>query len=259
VNALHRHRDLWLILLVAVLALLAYSLSDSPPLRAIASLPLLFFASGYTLLAALSQRPWDWVTALVVSVGLSLALLVGGGLVFHQLGLPIQSPIWWAWLMGQIGLCSSLAAWRRASAQPQPSPSASWLAKPRLVQVLPLALASVIILAAWVFGTVGQLVQHQQTFTQLWMIPCTERACDLEIGVRNYEWRPKEFRLELMANTRVVEAWTISLAHDEIWQTDVNLPADLPLGVTLLARLYRTEEPQLTYRFVTLRPSALNP
>jgi len=250
-----RHADLIVVLCCLVLAavILQFASSWLVPRVAITIL-LVFYLPGYTLLCAASPLgEWGFAEMLPLCIGLSMAVGVLGTLALHLFRFGLYQNTWFGMYLTVCIVCVLIALWQR-QALDAPPPLTIRMPKPRLLPLIPVGMAAILLVGAWVIGTNAQTQQQRDTFTQLWAVPCKDTSCDIQVGIYNYEWHPEEYRVVLMANAQVIEEWDdIALNHDKTWTTSVTLPASYPTGTRLLVRLFRTEAPEETYRFVSLR------
>jgi uncharacterized membrane protein len=248
-------RNLDLIAGVSLVALLTISVELLPQvllLRLVLTMAMVFFVPGYLLLCAMAPvRVWELAELGTTSVGLSLALTVMAALLLNALNLGILTENWLVFYSVHC-LAAALIALIRRYRHPLEEPPRHQL-RLRLVHVLPVLLAIVVVVSAWLAGSISQTIQHEDRFTQLWLIPCTTDACDVEFGVYSYEWSTQAYSLVVRARNRLLQTYDFSLPHDQTWTMTLTLPADYPTGFDLSIDLYLAADRTAPYRSVVLR------
>ena len=275
------------ILVIIVITIVAVALAfvvppDSVPGR-ILTLPLVLVLPGYALMASVfPRRSLGAVECLVFSLGLSLVIVVLGGLVLNwtPFGLRASS---WSLLLGSItlGACAVALARRRGlrtchaertrsisalfrtcHAERTRSISALYgLLRIKGVgltfrQGLLLGMAVVIICGAIAISNIGAAQQPFPGFTQLWILPAggANPKNAVRLGVSNMESTAMEYSLAVNVDGKVVKLWpSIDLKPSEKWETTLMLPQTAHTGaVRVEVVLYRTNAPATIYRHVVL-------
>ncbi len=275
------------ILVIIVITIVAVALAfvvppDSVPGR-ILTLPLVLVLPGYALMASVfPRRSLGAVECLVFSLGLSLVIVVLGGLVLNwtPFGLRASS---WSLLLGSItlGACAVALARRRGlrtchaertrsisalfrtcHAERMRSISALYgLLRIKGVgltfrQGLLLGMAVVIICGAIAISNIGAAQQPFPGFTQLWILPAggANPKNAVRLGVSNMESTAMEYSLAVNVDGKVVKLWpSIDLKPSEKWETTLMLPQTAHIGaVRVEVVLYRTNAPATIYRHVVL-------
>src|SRR5260370_13244709 len=275
------------ILVIIVITIVAVALAfvvppDSVPGR-ILTLPLVLVLPGYALMASVfPKRSLGAVECLVFSLGLSLVIVVLGGLVLNwtPFGLRASS---WSLLLGSItlGACAVALARRRGlrtchaertrsisalfrtcHAERMRSISALYgLLRIKGVgltfrQGLLLGMAVVIICGAIAISNIGAAQQPFPGFTQLWNLPAggANPKNAVRLGVSNMESTAMEYSLAVNVDGKVVKLWpSIDLKPSEKWETTLMLPQTAHIGaVRVEVVLYRTNAPATIYRHVVL-------
>ena len=90
---------------------------------------------------------------------------------------------------------------------------------------------------------VGAAVQPQPGFTQLWLDGKNHTA---KLGVTNDQGSTTRYRLVLLRNSHVRDAWNLTLADGQTWQQAVPFSAKDKLA----ANLYRLPDLTHPYRYV---------
>jgi uncharacterized membrane protein len=240
-----------LVLLVAV-AITAVTRDNAP--GRILMLPLVLVVPGYALTAAVfPKRSLGVPERLVFSLGLSLVIVVLGGLLLNwtPFGLRASS---WAVLLSGITLGAGVVALVRR--QGQRAPTSRWVrfggVGLAFRQGLLMGLAAMVVCAAIAVSRISAAQQAFPGFTQLWILPAgTANAKDaLRLGVRNMEATATVYSLSVSANGKVVKVWRkIDLKPHERWEAILVLPQiGRPGAARVEARLYRARAPATIYR-----------
>ena len=213
---------------------------------------------GYALTASVfPRRSLGAVECLVFSLGLSLVIVVLGGLVLNwtPFGLRASS---WSVLLGSITLGACVVALARRRGQSIPAAGLSGIKGIGLTfrQGLLLGLAVVIMCGAIAVSNIGAAQQPFPGFTQLWILPAggADPKNAVHLGVSNMESTAMEYRLAVNVDRKVVRVWpSIDLKPNEKWQTTLVLPQTAHIGALRVeAVLYRTNAPTTIYRHVVL-------
>ncbi len=238
-----------IVITLACMALVVYGQALSL-LRPIAAILLVLCIPGYavTRTAFLSQA-WGRPERILFSLGGSLSLAVLSGLVLNWSPWGLQTTSWTLFLGGITLVATAIGfVWQRDD-------RIRWtkLGRVQLRNVALLALASVLIASGYSVAAYGARLRPESQFTQLWMLPADESARAVRIGILNEENATIDYRLVLRAGVDVIQEWPIiSLQAGEEWQAVVTLTPD-GAGGDLVASLYRQDEPNAVYRYVTLR------
>lgn len=247
-----RFGDLALLASLALVAMLTTHINaGNVVLRTSVALLLMFFVPGYALTAALFPRHLlEFQERLLLSLGMSLAITILGGLLLNLTAGGLRAELWTLWL-GGVTLVACLIALLRRPRQPM-------IARPRLNFAIPLdqgvfiVLVALGVIVAMGIATSSALQQKATSFTQLWILPIDgENSGTVRLGVNNMESVTMRYRLKLEDGGHLLREWQpIMLAPGEIWETLVDTPytADKPLTATL----YRLDAPEAPYRQVVL-------
>ena len=210
-------------LLVGVSALVLLG-STSTFLRLPFALLLVGYLPGSSLLRAVTGNAWPPITRLLMSISLSLALTIVCGLVLH-LAQAITAT-GWVLVLGSLTLinCAIADYVQPARSRNGSHPMLPFLAaccKPGRALVL-MAAAGLITILATALAIHDASSQHTFRYTELWMIPAgSDLAGTVSLGLRNNEAVAADYRVELMIDNRLVEAWnSIKLAPGQTWQAN---------------------------------------
>lgn len=239
-------------------------------LQIAAGLPLVLILPGSALTTALwPRRPESGgvgarlarlgvgdLERLTSSLGLSIAVAVIGALLLNLLpgGLTRTS---WLVFLGATAIVTTVVAatrqhavWQMHNAVDLASRNRDW---PGYRQ------AGTFVTAVVVAGSALWLAHSSAAnvpppgFTQLWLVPQTNRNNDIssatraQLGVHGYERGNTDYRLVLRSNDTIIATWSFTLTTDDVWQQMV----DLPRGQQLAADLYRNGD-RTPYRNVVL-------
>lgn len=250
-----RSIDLFAVIVITSIAVaLAFVVPAGNMPGRIFTLPLALVLPGYALISALfpgrALGGWERV---VFSVGLSLIIVILGGLVLNltPFGLRTNS---WAVYLGAITLgASSVALVRRRG---QDKPASRWLMnRPTFLQALLVVLAGVIIYGAVAVSFRGATQQSHTGFTQLWILPVSGANSKhaVRLGVSNMESQTVKYLLEVDVNGLIVKLWpSIDLKPNQQWETTLVLQQSGQIGPAKVeVYLYRGTSTTL-YRHVLL-------
>jgi hypothetical protein len=255
----HRSVDIFAVVAATVVAVVSALLV--PPqivlIRALA-LPLVLVLPGYALISAsFPRRPLGITERLVFSLGLSLAVVILGGLLLNLTPFGLRASTW-AVLLAGITLGASAVALVRRRGQSMSAPGwwrvGNFGLTPR--QGLVLGLAAAIVCGAMAVSITGAERQSYPGFTQLWMLPAGTSSGEniVRLGVGNMQSTDMEYRLVVNVDGKTVIEWpVIDLQPHATWEATLVLPPTRSLGVARVeADLYRGGAPTVIYRHVVL-------
>jgi uncharacterized membrane protein len=243
-----------MLIIVALNVIWALLPSHLSVIGIILSLPLVFVLPGYTLTEVLfSKRSLETSHRLVLSIGLSLAIDILGGLVLNLLPIGLNE-ISWVVLLGLItSLFSLLAIYLRRGAP------INRVRLPRLrlsiYEGILFGLATLVVALSILYTAIGLAQQRHPGFTQLWMLPAVKpgKSCTVRLGVRSFESTSVTYRLTMTTNNVNVTTWpSIVLAPQEEWDRQVLINPSVLGNVNVEAQLYRLDKPQTVYRTADL-------
>jgi uncharacterized membrane protein len=253
-------RRSWDLILLVGLAVAQVGLAMLPPgadfARVVFGTPFVLFAPGYALTAAARPNDRGHLTERVVlSLGLSFAVTVLGGLLLNltQAGLTRET---WIALLGVVTILGGLiAALRRRADAALPLP------RPDVRGSLALLGAGMLAFGGYQLAAYGAVQQDQsQGFSQLWILSpdgAPNATGAVQVGLRNLEVSTTTYRLQVLAEGELaVDEPAITLAPGATWETTV--PAATASGRLVEAVVFR-ENDQSPYRRVRLAavPNAL--
>jgi uncharacterized membrane protein len=251
-----KHLDLIVSMIIAVMNIVYVLLSShSTLIGIILALPLIFVLPGYILTEAFfHKRSLDTSHRLLLSLALSLAIDILSGLILNVLPGRLQA-LSWALFLGLLTVVLSLfvAHLRRGAQLSKAQPLrlhftlSTWISFGSATLVATLVAILVVLYSA---PDVAQ--QPHPGFTQLWVLPTMQagNSCAVRLGIRSFESTAVTYRITMTTNGAQVATWpSIRLASGEEW--DRSVPIILPTGadnVSVEARLYRLDKPQVVYR-----------
>ncbi len=249
------------LLVVAVITLIAITLAfvvppDEVPVR-ILTLPLILVLPGYALIAAMfPERVFGIPERLVFSLGLSLIIVILGGLALNitPFGLHASS---WAVLLGGItlGAISVALVRRRGEGIAVREQSRRWNIGLSIPQGVLIGLAVIVLSGAVVMSFNGATKQPRPGFTQLWILPASGANAKnaVQLGLSNMELTTTKYLLEVDVNGQIVKVWpSIHLKPNEKWETTLVVQQAGQLGTAKVeVLLYRSTSSTL-YRHVLL-------
>ena len=234
-------------------ALVVAFIGGETALRTFLAVPLIFFLPGHAVLSAVFPGDPKWLLRFVFSVGLSLAIVVLGGLLLNVVAA--LTPLNWLALLGIIASSGYLIAFTRRTPSERrslwPLPM-TWTLSPR--EAVLYSGAAVVVILAFAISTGESRKLHQQTdFTEFWITPDrTAEIGTVKIGMKNVEHRPMSYDIELMLDDQMIGAWrNIALKDSESWSKTIDLPGP-SRRQRLEAWLFKSGEHQKVYRRVWL-------
>lgn len=258
------HWDVLVTAGLALLSLLLGAVTESNVVAGLLSTLLVLVLPGYALFAAINAasaaaptagvpQPSPHAERVLLSLALSIALVVLGGLVLNVLPAGMTRNAWRLWLaLVTVGLAVYAIVKRtrgmsgRASAVPRlPAPDSVSMLSLRDFGMF--AAAAIVLGLALGLGGVGATERPRAPFTQFWAVPRADGST-VEVGIRNDEDRAISYHIYALSGDIILsDEGNIRLPPGETWQ------AQLPVaiqgggeGINLL--LYRDDAPLTVYR-----------
>jgi uncharacterized membrane protein len=207
------------------------------PLRLVFGLSLVLFVPGYAITAALFPASLQWADRLVLSVTLSLATSVLGGLLIHVVRGTLDARTWAA-LLANVTVWAALAAFWRGR---RSHPSAFSLPCLSRLQAAALAAAALLVVGAVVLARTPLPASGVAGYTNLWLVPTANS--ELELGVHSVEQSATRYRVEVRVDGRLARRWQVRLVPGSTWETRLRRPGPGALEVQLFRganhRVYR--------------------
>ncbi|MGZ6299319.1 MAG: DUF1616 domain-containing protein [Candidatus Limnocylindria bacterium] len=232
--------DLALVSVGSLISLVLALLTFGGWAKAIALVPMVLFLPGYALAAAMfppgsiprSER-------CVYIVGLSVGAATLGGLLW-QLVLNLDRNTW-AVLLTLVTLVGCAVAWRGRAASTSPKREIAMPSLPRVGPLTALAVLAALALAIAAVNIAIDGIERQRGmshFSSLWMVPRSEEAGSIEVGVWNHMGNPHQFRLSVERKGAPLRTWNLRLGPDQRLQRVLSA-AELPGRGMLVVTLYR--------------------
>ena len=221
---------------------------------------LVFLAPGYIVSMALfPQSNWSATERVILTLGISLAISVLGGIILYPLKIPLL-PENWAFFYGSIILSIGIIAIiRRSKSYParrktDRAPASHAHLMPRLWQMALFGLSALIFIGAMVLVQSVAKYYPNTEIVQLWLLPAENSPSpSIRLGVMVNESAPAEYSLWLQRGGYIVKTWPhIRLTPGERWETTVQVNPNMLGTGPLEAYLYRYDQPTIPYRHVLL-------
>jgi uncharacterized membrane protein len=235
-------------------AVLSMVIQADSIVRSIGALPLVLFLPGYAITAALFlPRSLGIPERFLFSLGLSVSVTALAGLALNLTPWGLQTSTWAIALTGIVVVASAIA-WRRRRDAAITSAPVDLKFRPRLRDGLLLSLAVLVTGAAIGLTRLPVAPNDVVGYTTLWMIPAeTGNSTEFRLGITSAEFTETRYRLQVSVGDRVIQAWPeLSLKPGEAWETTFGLQSDQVASGSIVAELYRLDNPTLIYRQVKL-------
>jgi hypothetical protein len=246
--------DLFAVMIIAaVSATLALVLPTDSILRLICALPLVLFLPGYAITAALfPPRSLGVLERLLFSLGLSVSVTALTGLALNLTPWGLQASTW-AIALAAIVLLASVIAWRRRQNTAIAAAPIDTQFQLRFRDGLFLGLAILVTGAAIGLTRLPVAPNGVAGYTSLWIIPANPGTNDIRLGLNSSELAATRYRLQVSAGDQVVQAWPeLSLKPGGTWETTIGLQSNQVVSGTIVADLYKLDDPTTVYRHVKL-------
>lgn len=243
--------DLTLIFVATGVALFTIVVLPQSPLRPVLTLSLILMLPGYALTIALFPDGGLGVPLrLLLSVGLSVAITMLGGLLLNLLPWGLQANTWTGLLISIILVASTIAWWRRRSYRVGVQTLRSFNPQFRTEHILILSLSGLIALSAIGIARTPASQANLQGYTTLWIVPMDEQAQEtVRLGVSNNEFAAMRYRLQLVAYGQIIHEWPlIDLDPGETWEQMASVQLQALGAEPVKALLYRLDQPTQVYR-----------
>lgn len=284
-----KHPDLLLATTLALAniawAFLPYHL---PAIGTTLALPLIFIVPGYTITAALfHRRSLDTSYRLLLSLGISISIVIIGGLLLNALPAGLHPSSWSLFLACLTLVFAALVAYLRRKTEPLASPTyasrltplpgiastpdnaasaptpqveptprtvpISRVASTRLQAWLVCALALLVVAFSLVFSASSVAQQPHAGFTQFWLLPSNQPGadCAVQLGIQSDEAITETYRVAMTANGAAINTWpSIQLTPHQQWNQSVTIRPIQPGPLSIEARLSLVKTPDVVYREV---------
>jgi len=240
----------------SVAAILAGAIALTPAptsIRVLVGLPLALMLPGFALASVAFPDSIGWVERLSVSLALSIALCIVGGLALNwTVGITKVSWVLYLVLMTIAGAIPGKWRWRGGERE-----TAGLVTRLRTARV-PVRVA---LLAFCSFSVAVAAVSIARTalpakgidgYTALWLVPAEAPLDAVHIGVSSSELRTTSYLLELRASGELLMSQPLTLRTGQEWDATVDV-SGVPAGRrSFEGALYRRDAPATPYRRVTL-------
>lgn len=240
-----------------VCAVAGVTMFDSPAVRTLAGLPLIFYLPGRAILCAAGMNRRNTLESIVLTTGLSIAVTIFCGLALNLVG-PL-TPIRWAVALAAITLGGYWRAQRSAVGRdllpfrPLLLPALSGK------RALMLAGSVAIAVTAITWSRFDAQAYREFAFTELWMVQ-EPNGTAVTVGIRNAERAPSSYDLEVVVDNHLVAARRgIDLNVGEKWLSEFVWPVADGKAHAAEARLFKRGEDGVVYRRVWLHTDAKEP
>ena len=216
-------------------AALVVSTPAASPERVIAALLLALALPGIALIELLPGAERGWTGAVLLALGVSIAVLVLDSGLIYILGVPLDLASW-GWSLAAITAGSAVASsvCRRpephGARHPVPAGRRPALGRPGAA-VGGLAGACVAgLLVATVLITAHSVTQRSSAdhFTQLWALPSTTTTGQITVGLYNHQGRAHTYLLTVRRSGKLLRDRTVALHSGGRWTATLS---KLPAGV----------------------------
>lgn len=253
------NRDLFVVAVLTLVAvMLSFTIPSSMEFIRLLSLPLALVLPGYALTSALFPRKISGAFEyLLFSLGLSLIVVILGGLVLNLTPFGLRTGSWTLFLAA-ITLGACVAALMRRRSENILDSSSHGVRNMGLTfrQWILVSLSALLVCGTIVASIIGALQQAYPGFTQLWMLPTggTSAKHSVQLGVSNRESTAMHYSLDVDMNGKTIQKWpSIYLHANEQWETTLVLPSIHTTSASRVeAMLYRADAPTKVYRNVIL-------
>jgi Protein of unknown function (DUF1616) len=230
------------------------ALTPAPvPVRVLVALPLVLILPGFALASTIFPRSVRWIERLTVSLALSIAVCIVGGLALNWT-TGITKASWITFLVATTVTGAFLGQWRSRG---RVESTAGVVRQLRAAQVPVrgslLALCS-LTLAVGAFGLARSTLPAQgiEGYTTLWLAPAQTRPDAVQIGVSSSELQTTSYWLELRAAGERLVSQPLMLKTGQEWDATVDVSSVPVSRQSFEALLYRRDAPHTPYRRVTL-------
>jgi uncharacterized membrane protein len=273
-----KNLDFLLVLLITAVSVIWVFIPNHPPvIGVIWALPLVFVIPGYAVVEALfvdspdqgvsfirrpelkTFHPFNGSDRLILSLGLSLAMVIITGFVLNMLPMGLEQTTWTISLTLLTALLSFIALYRRQKVKKKlyianvTEVVASRFRISFYEYILFLLAIVIVISSVWYSLISAQQQQQQSAFTQFWMVPSKQghNSCAMLIGMQSFETAPVTYDVVVTANGVTISSWpAVVLTPQSQWYQSVALQPGNTNTLYVEAKLYRTDKPRIVYRNV---------
>lgn len=229
--------------------ILTLTIMNPSAIRFALAVPLILFLPGYGLTAVLfPQRSLDLPARLLLSVGMSLAMVAFSGLILHLTpwGISLRNPM----VILLIGGPATFGIYSLVRDALQVNSTAF---RARIGfnsrQFLLFTLAALIAATAVTVARTPSSSENLTGYTLLWA-QAGNVPDMLEVGVRSEEFETTEYQLHFEINQVLREGPTFELKPGETWEYSLRLNKESLAGQPITILLYRLDNSSEAYRRV---------
>lgn len=230
------------------------------PLGFLIGLLLVFVVPGYVIsMAMFPESNWSAMERTSLTIGMSLAVSVLGGIVLYAMKIPLLPETWALFYSSIILVIGIIAILRRSKEYParrktDRAPESHAHLVPRLWQMGLFGLAALIFLSAIMLAQNAAAHYPDTEIVQLWLLPAENSSSpSVRLGALVSESAPTEYSLWLERGGYTVQTWPrLTLKPGERWETVIQVDPNMAGNGPLEAFLYRYDEPSIPYRHVIL-------
>lgn len=222
---------------------------------------LVFVAPGYIISIALfPESTWSFMERTILTMGISLAVSVVGGIILYAMKIPLLPESWALFYGAIIFFIGSIAIIRRLikhyparrKTDKAPESHAHLMPNPRQLGLF--ALAALIFLSAMILAQTMAKYYPDTEIVQLWILPAENSSTpSIRLGAMVNESAPREYSIWLQRGGYTVQTWAhVTLQPGERWETVVQVNPNMSGTGPLEAFMYRYDQPSIPYRHVLL-------
>jgi uncharacterized membrane protein len=246
-------RSTWFVVAVITAVIIAMMVLYPNNLWSILSIPLVLFVPGFIVTMILF--PWSRLSIperLLLSIGLSIALVALGGLILNLTPWGLQpSSLWIAFVVGLvIGIAILFYArrtwWREGIAFPK---NANFNAR----QWVLMALAALMAVMAFRVARTPAPQNGLEGYTLL-SAQAAGTPNSIRLGVRSEEFKETKYQIKYQFNGKVHDGPMLDLNPGQTWEQVVSIPVEDLGGKSFTVLLYRLDKPTDVYRYVDWWP-----
>lgn len=191
------------------------------PLRIALTLVVALLLPGNSVCRAVVDNRYETLSErIAIALGLSLSLLVVGGLVLDQFGVGMR-PTTWLIYLAVIIVTAEGATWWRGRTNTTDSEQA--LRRPRALYVAGGLVTVALLVLGFALAIRGAHRQKWSGFSQLWLVP-RPNGDGYDLGLANFEGHRVAYTVKLYDGSNRVRSWgPLDTPPGKSWSVDVRL------------------------------------
>jgi uncharacterized membrane protein len=246
-------RSTWFVVAAIIVVMLAMMVVAPNALWSILSVPLVLFVPGFIVTMILF--PWTRLSIperLLLSIGLSIALVALGGLILNLTPWGLQaSSLWFGLVLGiAVGIAILFFArrgwWSEGIAFPK---NANFNGR----QWVLMALAALMAVVAFRVALTPAPQSGLEGYTLL-SAQAADSSNSIRLAVRSEEFKETKYQIKYQFNGSVHEGPMLDLNPGQTWEQVVSIPVGDLAGKSFTVLLYRLDKPTEVYRHVDWWP-----